>query len=40
MPKIKDSEIKNQVASKKDFEALLLKAIHTKPISVPKKSKT
>jgi hypothetical protein len=40
MPKIKDSEIKNQIANKKDFEALIDKAINHKPISAPKQSKT
>jgi len=38
MPKIKDSEIKKQVANKKDFEALLKKACSIKPS--PKQSKT
>jgi|GEM_PF-631555 len=40
MPKIKDSEIKQQVANKKDFVALLSNAISHKPISAPKQSKT
>ncbi len=40
MPKIKDSEIKQQVANKKDFEALLHKAISRKPISDSKQIKT
>ena len=40
MPKIKDNKIKQQVANKKDFEALLGKAISHKPIPVPKQSKT
>jgi hypothetical protein len=40
MPKIQDSEIKKQVANRKDFEALLNKAISHKPIPAPKQSKT